>query len=149
MVEYRGWDYVKYLMARMHCGMDNTCIETDMEDRKLVVAFLRDWYGKYSTIVLTLSGSPPKAYTIISADEFDPKKDDAIVVLHLLVCSITLKPCRRYDGFSIDFKKHGLSNLSIRELLSRKDTVVVNECLTHSFMGQQQGNTEKQEPSNP
>jgi len=124
--EYKGWDYIKYLMAKMYCGGDESC-EPDMEERNLVVAFLQDWHGNYSTIVLTLDGSPPKAYTIICADEFNPEKDDTIVILGLLVCATNLKPCRRYDEFTIDFKKHGLTSLSIRELLSRKDVIVMNK----------------------
>jgi len=128
--EYMGWDYIKYLIA-MTC--DRAYILPgcgDYDKRNMVVAFLPDYNGEYSTIIITLSGSPVRGYAIIDAHPFNLKRDDIITVNSILVCGISLKPCRRYGRFSqINFEKHGIDRLSIRELLSRKDVVVVNNQL--------------------
>ncbi len=70
-----GWDYIKHLLALAHCGRNFSrpgtvrCYNDDIENRKMIIAFMKDYYGFYSTIFVSLSGSPPKAYAILQVCE--------------------------------------------------------------------------------
>ncbi len=74
-----GWDYVKHLLVSAHCGDLSRpsalqCYKFDITDRPMVVAFMKDYYGYYSTIFVSLEGSPPKAYAILQVCETDEFK---------------------------------------------------------------------------
>ncbi|GAB6101908.1 hypothetical protein JCM16138_11310 [Thermococcus atlanticus] len=41
----------------------------ELQERKLAVAFVKDWYGDYSTIVLSVEGSPSRGQMLIILSE--------------------------------------------------------------------------------
>ena len=64
-------DGLKCLLAEAYCRhghkVDLECIDMSMR-RDLRAAILHDYYGKAYTLVLSLVGSPPKAYAIMGGD---------------------------------------------------------------------------------
>ena len=118
-----NWDDIKHLMAKAHCGKDyGMCYKDDLE-RTMVIAFMRDYVGDYSTILITLDGSPPKAYTIIMAITFfNPCKDDKIYFQTIKIFGAGLHHYRTIDV--LDFKVQ--PTLSFRELFAREDVRIMN-----------------------
>jgi len=118
-----GWDVIKSLMAKAHCR-SGECFKYDVKERRMVVAFMRDYYGDYSTIFISLEGSPPKAYAIIHCCEgFDPLKDEKIYPHVIRIFGPHLEHYKKIDVVGKDSAFH---ELNIRKLLSRKDVIIMN-----------------------
>lgn len=119
---------LKLWLARMYCGKDNArCIEDCLEDRKLVVAFLKDNYGRYSTIVLSLAGSPPKAQAFLfpaSAVGWNPEHMEIPVVPISVVVLYSLGHIRHKYAINDPWK------LDLSEFFEREDCVVMNNPFT-------------------
>ena len=136
-----GWDYIKHLLASAHCRQGSECYKIDIEDRPMIIAFMKDYYGYYSTIFVSLEGSPPKAYAILQVCETDElklikedgelkalyrwsgKSGDEICIKAIKVLYLDLthyRAIRRVDAFK------PVVTLSLKELLSRKDVIVMN-----------------------
>jgi len=136
-----SWDYIKHLLALTHCGQRSECYKIDIENRSMIIAFMKDYYGYYSTIFVSLSGSPPKAYAILRVCftyEFKLIKEDGeLKVLHrwsgksddeirinkikLLYLDLTHhRTIKRIDDST------PVVTLSLKELLSRKDVIIMN-----------------------
>jgi len=124
-----GWDYIKYLIARKHCGEESRCISFDMLERPMIVSFLSDNYGKCSTVIISLSGSPPKGYAVLSLGDnpIEIGKDDVIVPKIIMVCDGNFK-CRRYEYWKWReyMEKHKIDKLHISDLLNRKDVTIIS-----------------------
>ncbi len=140
-----GWDYVKHLLASAHCGRNFSrpgtvrCYNDDIENRKMIIAFMKDYYGFYSTIFVSLSGSPPKAYAILQVDDFHEFKlikeggelkvfypysrgnGDEIEIEVIKVLHFDLSSYRTIRGIAKPVVK-----LSLKELLSRNDVIIMN-----------------------
>jgi len=116
-------DDLKLWMARLHCGKDPRCISDDLESRKLVVAFLKDSYGKYYTIVVSLAGSPPKAQALLFplVVDWHPEKmeDTCIPIGAVLIHSLG----------RTKFKNAPVSGwyLDISEFFKRDDCIIMND----------------------
>ena len=105
-----SWDEIKKLLVDA-CG---GCPQSEW-DREMVVAILRDWYGKACTIVVSLNGSPPHAIAILRGLDFDPEKDDKVYIDFMKVLDAHLDVYRTVRGrFVVSFK----------ELKQRKDTII-------------------------
>jgi len=136
-----GWDYIKHLMASAHCGHSSRCYKDDIENRPMVIAFMKDNYGFYSTIFISLEGSPPKAFAILKTCDCCPfnfiKENNKLKVYyqyegkyHDKMCINEIKILRfdltHYKTIrEIDMDK-SVANLSLEELLSRKDVIIMN-----------------------
>ena len=137
----KGWDHIKHLMALAHCGHDLMCYKEDMTNRPMVITFMKDNHGLYSTMFVSLEGSPPKAYAILQVCEFKEfklikennelklfnswsgKSDDKICIRAIKVLYLDLthyRTIRNVDAFKPVIK------LSLKELLSRKDVIIMN-----------------------
>jgi hypothetical protein len=135
-----GWDYVKHLMALAHCGSSkprSECYKDDMEGREMVVTFMKDYYGNYSTIFISLNGSPPKAYAILKpsdSDNFELRKVNGELKAHYggetkEEIEIYLIKVLRYDLSvykTIVGTREPVIRLSLKELLSRNDVIIMN-----------------------
>jgi len=144
-----SWDYIKHLLALAHCGRNSRCYKVDIEDRQMIVAFMKDYYGLYSTIFVSLNGSPPKAYAILKVcfgKEFKLIKEDGelkafyrsgkngdeidINIIKILYLDLTHYRTIR-QGFTIGNISFidgstPVVTLSLKELLSRKDVIIMN-----------------------
>jgi formate-dependent nitrite reductase cytochrome c552 subunit len=136
-----GWHYVKHLLAIAHCGHDLRCYKDDIENRQMVIAFMKDYNGIYSTIFISLEGSPPKAYAILrvcSGDEFKlikengelkvfsswtGKSGDKICVNAIKILDSALL---HYKTVKEEDMSKPVVKLSLKELLSRKDAIIMN-----------------------
>jgi len=136
-----SWDYIKHLLASAHCEQGSECYKFDIENRQMIVAFMKDYNGLYSTIFVSLGGSPPKAYAILKVcfDEefelikedgelkvssgFPGKSGDKICINKIKVLDPDLLHYRTVD--EVDMAKP-VVKLSLKELLSRKDVIVMN-----------------------
>ncbi|AZG03945.1 hypothetical protein [Sulfolobus spindle-shaped virus] len=140
-----GWDYIKHLLALAHCGRNFSrpgtvrCYNDDIENRKMIIAFMKDYYGLYSTIFVSLNGSPPKAYAILQVHGFrefelikedgelkafypySGKNGDEIEIEVIKVLHFDLSSYRTIRGIA-----KPVVELSLKELLSRKDVVIMN-----------------------
>jgi len=137
----KSWDYVKSLMASAHCGTDSKCFKYDMRERRMVITFMKDNYGYYSTIFISLEGSPPKAYAVLKVccdhefkvvkegDEmnlygrYDKQFDDRVCINRVKVMYFDFdhyKTVREIDMDKPVFK------LSLKELFIRKDVIIMN-----------------------
>jgi len=138
-VKYTGWDYVKYLMAKMYCCKGKPCSRAGVEgsvirecisrlmDGSMTITFLPNWNGRYYTVVASLIDTPPGAYAfIVPSHSFTLGEASSVYVSSILVCSMSLRHCRRYR-YSMVFEKHGIAVLSIGDLLKRRDVVVNNQ----------------------
>jgi len=135
-----GWDYVKHLMASAHCGSSkprSECYKYDMKDRVMVVTFVKDNYGDYSTIFISLNGSPPKAYAILKLFEFNAfelrKVNNELKAYYRgetkEEIEIDLIKVLRYDLSiykTIVGTREPVIRVSLKELLSRKDVILMN-----------------------
>jgi hypothetical protein len=137
----KGWDYIKHLMTSAHCGQGSECYKVDIEDRKMTIAFMKDYNGSYSTIFISLEGSPPKAYAILrvcSGEEFKlikengqfkvvnswtGKRSDRICINTIKILDLALL---HYKTVKEDDLAKPVIKLSLKELLSRKDVIVMN-----------------------
>jgi len=136
-----GWDYIKHLLASTHCRQGSECYKIDIEDRNMIIAFMKDYYGYYSTIFVSLNGSPPKAYAILrvrfshefklikedgelkALDRWSGKSGDEIYIdiIKILYLDLThYRTIRQTNGLT------PVVELSLKELLSRKDVIVMN-----------------------
>jgi hypothetical protein len=143
----KGWDYIKHLMASAHCGHDFSrpdtvmCYKFDITDRQMIVAFMKDYYGLYSTIFVSLEGSPPKAYAILRVSDAERfklvKENGELKVLNSWtgessdkICINTIKildsDLLHYRTVKEDDLSKPVVKLSLKELLSRKDVVIMN-----------------------
>jgi hypothetical protein len=135
----KGWDYIKSLMASAHCGTDPKCLKYDMEERRMVITFIGDNYGYYSTIFISLEGSPPKAYAVLKVccgHEFKTVNDGNGVKLYGKhgeqsgdrVCINKVKimdsDLNNYKTLRVIKADKPVIKLSLNELLSRKDVVL-------------------------
>jgi hypothetical protein len=128
-------------MASAHCGTDSKCFEYDMRERRMVITFMKDNYGYYSTIFISLEGSPPKAYAVLKVccdrefkvvkegDEmklygrYDKQFDDRVCINRVKVMYFDFdhyKTVREIDMDKPVFK------LSLKELFIRKDVIIMN-----------------------
>jgi hypothetical protein len=131
----KGWDYIKHLLASAHCGHDLRCYSYDIKDRQMIISFMKDYYGFYSTIFISLEGSPPKAYAILQVcetDEFKLIKEngelktsngDKICINRIKILDPDLLHYRTVE--EVDMSKP-VVKLSLKELLSRKDVIIMN-----------------------
>ncbi|WP_145973220.1 hypothetical protein [Thermococcus barophilus] len=116
-------DDLKLWMARLHCGKDPRCINDDLEYRDIVVAFLKDSYDRYHTIVVSLAGSPPKAQALLFplVVDWHPEKmeDSCIPIGTVLIHSLGKTRFKHapIKGWYID----------LSEFFERKDCIVVND----------------------
>lgn len=133
----KGWNYIKHLLASAHCQQGTECYKFDVEDRKMVIAFMKDYHGLYSTIFISLDGSPPKAYAILkvcSGEEFKLENSelktlnswtgesiDKICINNIKILDSDLL---HYKTVKEDDLSKPVIKLSLKELLSRKDVVV-------------------------
>jgi len=136
-----SWDYIKHLLALAHCRQGSECYKVDMTDRQMIIAFMKDYHGLYSTIFVSLNGSPPKAYAILKVcetDEFELIKEDGelktlyslsgksgddiyIRTIKILYLDLThYRTIRNIDMFK------PVVTFSLKELLSRKDVIIMN-----------------------
>jgi len=137
-----SWDYIKHLLASAHCEHDSRCYKSDIENRPMIVAFMKDYNGPlYSTIFVSLKGSPPKAYAILrvcDGNEFKLIKDngelkaycswwgesgDKICINTIKILYLDLLHYRTVK--EVDMSKP-VVKLSLKELLSRKDVIMMN-----------------------
>ena len=136
-----SWDYIKHLLASAHCGRDSRCYKVDIEDRQMIVTFMKDYHGLYSTIFVSLNGSPPVAYAILKvcfgeefklikedgelkvSSGFSGKSGDKICINKIKVLDPDLLHYRTVE--EVDMAKP-VVKLSLKELLSRKDVIVMN-----------------------
>jgi len=121
-----GWDLIKEMMAKAYVR-DRWRRQLF---RRLVVSFLRDYNGEYGTIVLTLEGSPPKAYAIITALEGDGHRSELIEVGPILILRPDLSVYKRIRTYGDLY--HKLRFLSLNALLKREDVVLMNKPLGYS-----------------
>jgi len=136
------WDYVKHLMAIAHCGSNkrrSECYIVDIKNRTMIVTFMKDYYGYYSTIFISLNGSPPKAYAILKVSDFNEfelrKVNNELKAYYGTKgetkeeIEIDLIKVLRYD-LSVYKTIVGIQEpvirLSLKELLSRKDVIIMN-----------------------
>ncbi|AZG03531.1 hypothetical protein [Sulfolobus spindle-shaped virus] len=136
-----GWDYVKHLLASAYCGHDLRCYEENIEIRKMIIAFMKDYNGLYSTIFVSLRGSPPKAYAILQVcdhhefklikendelkiyNSYSGKTTDIICVNKIKVLYSDLTNYRTIG--ETDMSKP-IVRLSFEELFLRKDVIIMN-----------------------
>ena len=136
-----GWDYIKHLMASAHCGHDSRCYKDDIENRPMVIAFMKDNYGFYSTIFISLEGSPPKAFAILKTCDCCPfnfiKENNKLKVYYQYegksydkICINEIEIFRsdltHYKTIREKDRDKSVANFSLEELLSRKDVIIVN-----------------------
>ena len=137
----KGWDYIKHLIASAHCGQGSECYRVDIEDRKMIIAFMKDYNGSYSTLFISLEGSPPKAYAILrvcSGEEFKLERENGeLKALNSWtgessdkICINTIKildfDLLHYKTVKEDDLSKPVVRLSLKELLSRKDVIIMN-----------------------
>lgn len=137
----KGWNYIKHLIALAHCEQGSECYKIDIEDRKVIIAFMKDYNGSYSTIFISLEGSPPKAYAILrvcSGEEFKLIKENGeLKVLNSWteesgdkICINTIKildsVLLHYKTVKEEDMSKPVVKLSLKELLSRKDVIIMN-----------------------
>ena len=138
----KGWDYIKHLLATAHCKPDSMCYEFDIENRQMVVAFMKDYSGSaYSTIFVSLKGSPPKAYAILRVCDMKEfrfvKENDELKVFYPWleessdkICVNTIKildsDLLHYKTVKEDDMAKPVIELSLKDLLSRKDVIIMN-----------------------
>jgi len=136
-----GWDYVKHLMALAHCG-GKRCYGTetywDDLERPMIVAFMKDDYGYYSTIFMSLNGSPPKAFAGLQANAFELGKVNGEFKVFLWGNTVTEEiPVHFIAVYDSGFKTYRRITLApgpvnvdvefkIGDLLSRKDVLIMN-----------------------
>ena len=124
------WTAIKSLLAEAHCGRDpSKCYFDDMQKRRMIIAFMPDNHDLCSTIFVSLSGSPPKAYAIIYLYDwpFDPERHDTVKPFAIKILRGDLKHYRTlYPQLSLPERLLCLKQLSIKKLLSRNDVVIVN-----------------------
>ena len=137
----KGWNYIKHLIALAHCEQGSECYKIDIEDRKVIIAFMKDYNGSYSTIFISLEGSPPKAYAILRVcdgkefklikengelkvlNSWTGKSGDKIYIdtIKILYLDLThYRTIRQTNGLT------PVVTLSLKELLSRKDVIIMN-----------------------
>lgn len=104
-----SWDEIKKLLVDA-CG---DC--PGEESREMIVAILRDWYGRACTIVVSLNGSPPHAIAIMRGLDFDPDRDDMIRIDVMKVLDADLK---------VYMTVHGEFTVSLKELKKMKDAII-------------------------
>jgi len=137
----KGWNYIKHLIALAHCEQGSECYKINIEDRKVIIAFMKDYNGSYSTIFISLEGSPPKAYAILrvcSGKEFKLIKENGeLKVLNSWteesgdkICINTIKildsVLLHYKTVKEEDMSKPVVKLSLKELLSRKDVIIMN-----------------------
>jgi hypothetical protein len=138
----KGWDYIKHLLATAHCRPGSTCYEFDVENRQMVVAFMEDYNGSlYSTIFVSLKGSPPKAYAILRVCDMKEfrfvKENGELMVFYPLsgkssdkiyvnTVKILDSDLLHYKTVKEDDMTKPVIELSLKELLSRKDVIIMN-----------------------
>ena len=104
-----SWDEIKKLLVNA-CG---GCPGEEL--REMIVAILRDWYGRACTIVVSLNGSPPHAVAIMRGLDFDPEKDDKVYIDFMKVLDAYLNVYRTVRGRFV---------VSLKELKQRKDSII-------------------------
>jgi hypothetical protein len=137
----KGWDYIKSLMASAHCGTDSKCLKYDMEERRMVITFMKDNYGYYSTIFVSLEGSPPKAYAVLKVccgrefrvvkegnevklyGRYDKQFGDVVCINRVKVMYFDLDHYKTVRETDID---KPVFKLSLKELFIRKDVIIMN-----------------------
>jgi len=137
----KGWGYIKHLLTLAHCEYDLECQKIDIEDRKMIITFMKDYNGFYSTVFVSLEGSPPKAYAILrvcSGEEFKLVKENGeLKVLNAWtgesvgkICINTIKildyNLLHYKTVKEEDMSKPVIKLSLKELLSRKDVIIMN-----------------------
>ena len=84
----------------------------------MIVTIVRDAYGSSGTILVSLEGSPPKAYAILYSGGvgfFDPDNDDEVTIGGIMLLSCCLEKHRLLRGsFTV----------SLNELKQRKDIIL-------------------------
>lgn len=60
-------DDLKQLLIRYSRGGKR--FHDELQERNLAVAFVKDWYGDYSTIVLSVEGSPSRGQMLVILSE--------------------------------------------------------------------------------
>ncbi len=119
-----GVDDLKLWLARMYCGKEPNCIETCLKERELAVAFLQDGYPtRYHTIVVSLSGSPPKAQAFLYPINPTGWNPGYMTDFTVRIGSVVL--------FSLGKKRSKVSivdpwELNLSEFFERDDCVVMN-----------------------
>jgi len=138
----KEWDYIKHLLASAHCAQGTECYKVDIEDRKMVIAFMKDHNGSYSTLFISLKGSPPKSYAILRVcfgEEFKLERENGeLKALNSWtgessdkICINTIKildfDLLHYRTVKEDDMSKPVVKLSLKELPKRRDVLVMNE----------------------
>ena len=120
------WDFIKKNLVRAGLVREVPYTEDVFEEeleRKMAVALVRDRYGYCQTIFVSLCGSPPRAFAVISLrDSIEP--DGLAHVRKILVLDGELRHYKTmipYNSSSVFWL------VDTKKLLDRDDVVVMNE----------------------
>jgi len=105
------WDWVKRIIG--------TADRTNYEGRNMVVGFMKDYYGNYGTIAITLEGSPPAGGALIRCGEFSWPECKNVSVVNIWVMDRN----RRHILLN---RKRIPHRLSLEKLFARKDVILMN-----------------------
>ena len=102
------WDEIRELLNKM----DGSAV-----GRTMIVTIIRDTYIDGGTILVSIEGSPPRAYALLcnsGTGSFDPDKDEVVITRILLLSCCFLKRRLLRGPFTV----------SLNELKQRKDAIV-------------------------